>query len=73
MTAYEFEQATVTLQFEVGTNADGKALYKTASYRNIQPTATAEQLAAVATAIASLSIYPLVTITRSDKQRIVVA
>ncbi|WP_042473125.1 DUF1659 domain-containing protein [Bacillus ndiopicus] len=73
MAAYEFEQATVTLQFEAGTNADGKAVYKTASYRNIQASATPEQLATVATALASLSVYPLAVISRTDKQRIVMA
>lgn len=50
MAAYEFEQATMTLQFEAGTGEEGKKLYKTASYRNIQATATAEQLGVVATA-----------------------
>ncbi|MCT6922925.1 DUF1659 domain-containing protein [Metasolibacillus sp.] len=70
MAAYEFEQATMTLQFEVGRSAEGKKLYKAASYRNIEAAATPAQLAAVASALASLTVYPLAAITRLDKQRI---
>ncbi|MEO4052628.1 DUF1659 domain-containing protein [Solibacillus sp. CAU 1738] len=70
MANFELEQVTLALKFEVGTNDNDDPIYKTSAYRNIQTTVTAEQVAAFAGAIASLTTYPLADISKTDKQRV---
>ena len=70
MANFELEQVTLALKFEVGKDEYNEPIYQTTSYRNIQTTVNADQVAAFSTAIASLTTYPLADITKTDKQRV---
>ncbi|GAA0606680.1 hypothetical protein GCM10009001_24890 [Virgibacillus siamensis] len=48
----------------------GKKIYKSKSFNNVKTTATADQLFAIATAVAGLQQRPLYIIERSDNSEI---
>jgi hypothetical protein len=51
--------------FETGLTEDGKPIYKTKSYSNVDVGATPDQLQQVGEALASLSTYPMGGIQQS--------
>lgn len=70
MANFELEHVTLALTFEVGKDEYNEPIYKTTSYRNIQTSVNADQVAAFSTAIASLTTYPLADIAKTDKLRV---
>ncbi|WP_164667479.1 DUF1659 domain-containing protein [Virgibacillus doumboii] len=48
----------------------GDTIYKTKSFNNVKPVATADQLYAIATAVAALQERPLYNIKRKDNSEI---
>ncbi|TFJ93157.1 DUF1659 domain-containing protein [Lentibacillus salicampi] len=48
----------------------GETVYKSKSFNNVKPEATADQLYAIATAVAGLQERPLYTIERNDESEI---
>ncbi|HLR60849.1 MAG TPA: DUF1659 domain-containing protein [Lentibacillus sp.] len=48
----------------------GKTIFKSKSFNNVKPEATADQLFAIATAVAGLQERPLYTIERHDESEI---
>lgn len=48
----------------------GKIIYKTKSFNNVKPAATADQLYAIATVFAGLQERPLYNIERNDSSEI---
>lgn len=73
MNNFEFIDAVLRLSFEVGVTADGKAIVKTKSYQNVKAQQTATALMAVANAIASLTNYPLSSVTKTEANEVVTA
>jgi hypothetical protein len=61
------QASQLRLVFELGTDENGKMKYKNKNFNNIKTSATAEQLLSVAQAVASLQIYPLAQVERTDK------
>jgi hypothetical protein len=55
------------LVFDMGVNAEGKAIYKNKNFSNIKTTATTDGLFAVAQGLVSLQQYPVSSIERNDK------
>lgn len=72
MANFETEQVAVTLSFENGLDSKGQLALKKVTYRNVQLTATANELHAFAQSIASLSRTPLTDIVKTEQQRLVV-
>ncbi|MFF5994583.1 DUF1659 domain-containing protein [Lysinibacillus sp. KU-BSD001] len=68
MAVYQFQNATFTLKFLTGQNAEGESVYKKVTYRNIVETVTADQLNTVALALASLTDFELVDVEKTEKQ-----
>ncbi len=60
------QDVQLRLVLETGVDSEGKPLLKGKSYNNINSKATADQLFAVANAIASLQTLPLHTIEKND-------
>lgn len=71
MNTFEFQNAVLRLTYEVGVDANGKAKFVSKNYRNTRPELTANQISAVANALASLTIYPLTTIAKVQTEEIV--
>ncbi|KMY55221.1 MULTISPECIES: DUF1659 domain-containing protein [Bacillaceae] len=59
-------KSTLSLVFDHGFNRDGKPLYKTKTFTNVDEKATADELETAGAAIAALTDTPLVTIARND-------
>lgn len=59
------------LLFETGINEKGEPVYKTKTYNNIDKEATADQLSEAAKALGSLSLYPVISVERTDNFEIV--
>jgi len=60
MASIDFKQAVVKLTYEAGQTQDGKAIKRSKSYRNVNGSATADQLAEVMTILSGFSSYPLI-------------
>lgn len=58
------------LVFEVGTDENGKTLYKTKTLNNVKPEATTEQLFLTAQALGALCNDPITTVERNDSSDI---
>ncbi|MFN7249925.1 MAG: DUF1659 domain-containing protein [Anaerobacillus sp.] len=56
----------LTLHFYGGVDEDGKEVFKTKTFSNVDNTATNEQLKKTAEALASLQEFTLETVTRSN-------
>lgn len=54
------------LTFETGVSEEGKAIYKSKTYRNIKQDASADQLHSALRAIGSLSEFPLVEVEKIE-------
>lgn len=59
MAIVDFTGAVVRLTYDVGMTQDGKVIRKTSSYRNIDESATAEQLLEVTSTLSGFSSYPI--------------
>ena len=59
MAIVDFTGAVVRLTYDVGMTQDGKVIKKASSYRNIDESATAEQLMEVTSTLSSFSSYPI--------------
>ncbi|MCT8137590.1 DUF1659 domain-containing protein [Anaerobacillus sp. CMMVII] len=60
-------QTRLTLHFYGGVDGEGKEIFKTKTFPNVDNTATSEQLKRAAQALASLQQYTLETITRNNQ------
>lgn len=58
------------LVFETGLDLDGNMTYKNKNYNNVKTSATADQLAAVATSITGLQQHPLFAVRRYSSYEI---
>lgn len=56
---FEFNQAVGKIHFQTGTNEQGGVIRKVKTYRNVASGAGADELYTALTALASLSIYPM--------------
>ncbi len=70
MAAFNFESATLKLNFETGVDEQGKPVLTSKTYRNVRPNLEASKLASVAQAISSLTKYPLYDVQRSVTESI---
>lgn len=59
MANIEFKEAVVRLTFEAGQTLDGKVIKRAKSYRRVNESATADQLASVTSILSGFSSYPL--------------
>ncbi|MGE7688583.1 DUF1659 domain-containing protein [Lysinibacillus sp. NPDC097214] len=66
MTKVNFVGATVRLKYVAGQNAQNEPLFTTKTYRNLNSSHKAEDLVAVANAIASLSSHALDSIVKQE-------
>ena len=57
MAIVDFTGAVVRLTYDVGMTQDGKVIKKASSYRNIDESATAEQLMEVTSTLSSFLLY----------------
>ncbi|RLL46778.1 DUF1659 domain-containing protein [Oceanobacillus piezotolerans] len=74
MAVANITNTTLRLMFEDGTDLEtGELVFAYKSFNNVKTTATADQLLATATAIASLQECPLYNIIRKDDSDIVEA
>ena len=71
MAVLQFQQAALTVNFFAGVDAEGKSIFKKATYRHVAEQATADQLQQVAQAISSLSSYTSADVEKTEKQIIV--
>lgn len=65
------KNSRLTLLFETGMNEKGEPIFKGKSYANVRKKATADQLHQAATALGSLSGYPLSSVERTDNHDII--
>ena len=71
MAVADLTQSTLQLIFQDGTDPDsGNPVFKTKSFNNVKPNATAEQLYAVAVTFEGLQQRPLFTVNRRDNSEI---
>ncbi|WP_332645448.1 DUF1659 domain-containing protein [Lysinibacillus sp. 54212] len=70
MAAYQFQSASLVLSFDAGVNEENKPIVKKATYRNVKEQASATELAAVATALGSLSELTLIDVEKTQKETI---
>ncbi|MFJ7953494.1 DUF1659 domain-containing protein [Lysinibacillus sp. NPDC096418] len=61
-----FLGATLRLKYITGLNDKSEPIFVTKSYRNLNSSHTAENLLAIASAIASLSSHPLDSVTKQE-------
>jgi aspartyl/asparaginyl-tRNA synthetase len=60
-------RSRVTLHFYGGVDAEGKEMFKTKTFSNVDNTATSGQLKRAAQALALLQEYTLETVTRNNQ------
>jgi len=71
MAIQELMSTSLQLVFSEGIDeSSGQPIYKTKSFNNVKTTADAEQLYAVATALAALQEFPLYNVHRRDNSDI---
>ncbi|WP_405097404.1 DUF1659 domain-containing protein [Oceanobacillus sp. FSL H7-0719] len=71
MAVADLTQSTLQLVLHEGTDPDtGNPVFKTKNFNNVKPTATADQLYAVAIVLEGLQQRPLYTINRRDNSEI---
>ncbi|WP_106494690.1 DUF1659 domain-containing protein [Lentibacillus sp. Marseille-P4043] len=71
MAVAETYQSTLRLVLDDGADVlTGKPIYKTKSFNNVKTSATADQLFAIAEAVAGLQERPLYNIERRDSSEI---
>jgi hypothetical protein len=58
--------SSLKLKFDCGKNSDGETIYKSKTYAHVKPTAEAEALYNVGVAIADLSAYKIVGLSKID-------
>jgi len=67
MAVAELTNSTLQLVLNEGIDPEsGLPIFKYKSFNNVKPDATADQLYAIATAVASLQEFPLYSINRKD-------
>ncbi|MFD2627768.1 DUF1659 domain-containing protein [Oceanobacillus kapialis] len=72
MATAELMDSSLQLVFDNGIDSTtGNPSYKTKSFNNVKVEATADQLHAIATAVAGLQVLPLYNIERKDSSEIV--
>lgn len=65
------QKSQLRLQLETGTHpTSGKPVFKSKTFANLKPEATAEQMLTVANALAGLQEYPLAAVERVDQSKI---
>ncbi|RDY27420.1 DUF1659 domain-containing protein [Romboutsia weinsteinii] len=60
------EPSSLKLKFNHGADTNGKAVIKTKSFANVKPTATNDDLYAVATSLSSLQEHDLYEVSKVD-------
>jgi len=60
MANVDFKSAVVRLTYEAGQTQDGKVIKRSKSYRNVNESATADQLAEVTSILSGFTSYPLI-------------
>lgn len=61
----------VLIQVQVGTDAEGKGIFRTRTYNNLKASAPDADVYAVAAGIASLQAFPVATIKRVDSEDLI--
>lgn len=59
------------LVLDMGMDIDGNVIYKNKNFNNVKPTSTADQLYAIAQALAPLQQHPMVTIERNNSYDVI--
>ncbi|GGH88695.1 alpha-D-ribose 1-methylphosphonate 5-phosphate C-P lyase [Pullulanibacillus pueri] len=70
MATSQMEKTTLALVFDGGADEKGNAVNKRKSFNNVKTDATADQLYAIAEAIAGVQQYPLILVERNDTSEI---
>lgn len=71
MAGFDFLAASVSLEYQVGTDKLDQPITKVSTYRNLNGNVTAVQLVNVCAAIASLTEHPLVQAFKTQKDDII--
>lgn len=70
MAVQEMKSSQLRLIFHIGDDEEGNPLFRTKNFQNVKPQATADNLYAVANALASLQQYDLYEIIRNDSSKV---
>lgn len=71
MASFMPEASRLALRLQIGVDGEGKAIHRTRSLRNLNFSATANNIETVATAIGTLLEFPIVKTQKVDTQMVV--
>jgi hypothetical protein len=66
MAAYPPEASRLALKIQTGTSEQGKPVYRTLNFSGLDAAATADDVAAVASALGALLAYPVSVVSKID-------
>lgn len=66
MAGYTSESSRLSLRLQVGTDGEGKALYRSMSLGNVDGSASADDVATVVSVLGALLAYPVVRTQKID-------
>lgn len=66
MASYMSESSRLSLRLQIGTDGEGKALHRSMSLRNVNASATADDVSAVTSALGALLEFPIVKVQKVD-------
>ena len=61
------QKSALRVYFETGLNEQGEPILSGKTYSNVKPTATPEEIHALAGTLATLQNFPLARVTRADQ------
>ncbi len=70
MAVAEIKSSQLRLVFHVGSDEEGDPIFRNKNFNNVKPTATADNLYAIATAFATLQEHELYEIVRNDSSKV---
>lgn len=71
MAVQEIKSSQLRLIFHIGDDEEGNPIFRQKNFQNVKPTATANNLYAVAHALASLQQHNLYEIVRNDSSTVI--
>lgn len=66
MAAYTPESSRLALKIQTGTSEQGKPVYRTLNFSGLDSAATADDVAAAASALGALLAYPVSAVSKVD-------
>lgn len=71
MATQAIKSSQLRLIFHIGDDEEGNPMFRQKNFQNVKPSATADNLYAVAHALASLQQYDLYEIVRNDSSAVI--